>query len=500
MDGEEKPAAAEDDMDTSASEAVEDAEILPYIDQLVNEVESDGEEDDDISFNIEEEESMENGDVELEYDSDEDLDDISILSEKYDSDSDSDTNHNGLSEATKALLLWRLDKDESFSDWSIEVVTAKRGRNTKKVYHIHRNVIAIGPKKSGYFEALFKSNQFKESDGRTSEVNLTEDVASYIPDFLDYIYADNSECSHVINRNNWSSLHYLADYFIVPKLTSDISAFVQKDMHNNLEGYLVDLSGSKELPEYIIKNATKACAQMILSIKVDSTLLYSLSPAMFLQVITMLRSSRGIKNLGNFEQYHICNLVVSYIKRYKSNLDSNYFDAITRELRFPDYTDFAGRLAINLLEIMKDEGWEMITSGPYGIKDICRVALSKYLSSNTGPSSTEIESIAKKIPLDVSFSLLSEAFGTKRNMKPRKIKNISCKITSEEFGVPNGTVVEVSCCSNDSVYYIAYLLGRHLNLMTRTSRIEIWNGDSKLDDSQMVSKCGCLEYIRSSID
>ena len=87
-------------------------------------------------------------------------------------------------------LSWRQNPSESFSDWTIEVIEEDKANpgatSERAVYHVHRRVLAVGPKKSEYFAKIFKSN----SSANRTELRLTKRQAAVFPIALDYIYTD----------------------------------------------------------------------------------------------------------------------------------------------------------------------------------------------------------------------------------------------------------------------------------------------------------------------
>ncbi len=85
----------------------------------------------------------------------------------------------------------RQHPSESFSDWTIEVVEEDKSAPAnipaaRSIYHVHRRVLAVGPKKSDYFAKFFKSN----SAANRSILRLSKKEAAVFPLALDYIYAD----------------------------------------------------------------------------------------------------------------------------------------------------------------------------------------------------------------------------------------------------------------------------------------------------------------------
>jgi hypothetical protein len=112
----------------------------------------------------------------------------------------------------QTTLTWRLEPEESFSDWKIEVTTvkdallkipqdvepaAKRPRNdyqneleaaTVEVYHVHKHMLGAGPRSSLYFARMFRS-QMSETNTSTSKIELDDAAAKAFPLMLDYMYS-----------------------------------------------------------------------------------------------------------------------------------------------------------------------------------------------------------------------------------------------------------------------------------------------------------------------
>lgn len=54
-------------------------------------------------------------------------------------------------------------------------------------FHVHRNILAAGPRKSGYFEGVFRSKGLQESSERVTRFELSSKEAEVFPLLLDYI-------------------------------------------------------------------------------------------------------------------------------------------------------------------------------------------------------------------------------------------------------------------------------------------------------------------------
>ena len=223
---------------------MDDTEDFFDWEKIVHEAENG--EDDSSSFDMEGVEDVPTDDELLDYVSDDDsvLDDwdeqIGMKAKGYKPELPPP---NELSEDSRALLFWRHEGEEkSFSDWKIKVEAETTDddddcRETNvTIYNVHRLTLAMGPKKSGYFEALLQSDSYSENSDCMSTVKLPKEVAKQFPEFLDYLYAQPLESKFVINFENWKSMKHLANYFLVPRLTEAVAEFIEKDMEDyNLE-------------------------------------------------------------------------------------------------------------------------------------------------------------------------------------------------------------------------------------------------------------------------
>ena len=426
--------------------------------------------DDGSLWSMIEEDEEEESDDEMDFDSDEDS--IHLQTES-DDDTSNSAEENNLSEESQELLLWRLDKDESFSDWTIEVsVVNNNGEsNSKKTYHVHKSTLGLGPKKSGYFETILKSGQFSESSNSTSVVELPSDVAACFPDFLDYMYAQPLECKRIIKRENRRALQYLAKYFLVPKLTSAIHGFIEQDMQNldQVEGYVNEFGGAEDdESRKVLSYAANVCAEKILHIGKDSSLLMSLTPAMVLHMIRTVSRSKDILTLPDAKRDHICELAIEYTRYHHASLDANYFRTLTSDLYFPDDRYLARKVAIRLLEIMELAKWEKETIE--SIKGFCTAILSRNLTEAIGLSPTpgrdayveKVVSELERVPKSVVLSLLTNAQKARNVVASKKKFWVRCKLMSEFEGCSVGSIVKVHIYPTDSISDLCYLISRQL--------------------------------------
>lgn len=138
-------------------------------------------------------------------------------------------------------LTWR-NGEHSFSDWHI-IVSAKDssgGYNTSTTYHVHKNMLGIGPHRSDYFARLFQSQQsqsamsgsgLSELGNSTSEIELEYSSARAFPAMLDFIYSSEGDVLAVTETA--TALRHLANYFNIRELYRSATGFIQRDMNFN---------------------------------------------------------------------------------------------------------------------------------------------------------------------------------------------------------------------------------------------------------------------------
>ncbi|KAL7549289.1 hypothetical protein ACHAWF_012564 [Thalassiosira exigua] len=383
------------------------------------------------------------------------------------------------SDGSKDVLLWRFDKDDSFSDWTIG--NKAKGNN---FYYVHKNKLGAGPNKSGYFQAIFKSGRFSESDHSSSEFQLSSSDAEHFPDFLDFFYSRPSECAPIVNRENRRSLQKLAEYFLVPKLTEAANAFIEQDIETleHMEEYVVEFSSSEDDDSRkFLRKATNTCAEMILYVERNSSLLKTLTPAMMLIILRKIKKS----NLPDTHKQHIFGLANDYLDCHREHLDECYFVALTSELEFsfPENARIGAEVAIELLRVMKVTGWKNST-----VQGTCRRLLSQHLANDRELTWDEIHQITSGIPEDVLRVLFVESLAVKRDAKAEEIHDVTCN-----FIYRNKTVksTKVFFLSTDSVYCILQTAHYRCGIYLEVEATIVFEGE-KLSVEESAAHCAIL--------
>lgn len=132
------------------------------------------------------------------------------------------------------LFYWRMDPDESHSDFVIEIEWSSSERTSQvDTYHVHRNVLSLGPRRSDYFARLFHG-PFVEARESLCRITLEAVAARAFPALLDYAYgAPTLQCT----TETATALHYLGQYLEMRRLRWEARQYWWKDMC--LENYAI---------------------------------------------------------------------------------------------------------------------------------------------------------------------------------------------------------------------------------------------------------------------
>jgi hypothetical protein len=150
------------------------------------------------------------------------------------------------------ILDWRLDPEESRSDFKMTVVHMKDGvPTTTTEYHLHRSIIALA---SNYFARLVTEG------AQSNTVEIPALAAAVFPYFLDYLYG--------LYPNHWPvsmchcdegddvGLYWLAQYFDVPQLRLHLEAELGNYILNNVGDEYISIAkelGVQPVLDFIFK-------------------------------------------------------------------------------------------------------------------------------------------------------------------------------------------------------------------------------------------------------
>eukprot|EP00977_Amphora_coffeiformis_P014595 scaffold4097_cov166-Amphora_coffeaeformis.AAC.52 len=237
-------------------------------------------------------------------------------------------------------LSWRLDQIVSLSDWTIKVFNKETRQATS--YYVHKNVLAVGPRKSEYFVRYFLSHDNMNSSQRYSDIWLERCAADCMPYFLDYIYSNDAKLE--IHTGTAVGLRHLAQYFGNRVLHQKVMKFILGDL--NMENVLVYYQHSVTVDdEKVTEITSQKCAENILDIDKKDELLLHIDPSFFRRIM-------GSQKIDSKEkQYHISLLLAEYCLLNKKHLDDQDFIRITADRYLPVVHHNA---ALTLMEMEAD--------------------------------------------------------------------------------------------------------------------------------------------------
>ena len=223
---------------------------------------------------------------------------------------------------SQPALSWRLDPDESLSDWKLTVIPlepseSKRGRQVRvalssqrkkrtpweeaqeigtKVYFVHRAQLAVGPRKSEYFEGFFRNNSYaglREDRDETSTlhkerlrrksitIQLKPSAASCFPTMLDFMYTSPGKKTPISTKNA-VALRHLASWFGIKDLFNVATLFIKKDL--SVETAVEYFKQASDFRHFKLENVSKdIIAANFKMIKMTS--LVSLTPEQFASIL-----------------------------------------------------------------------------------------------------------------------------------------------------------------------------------------------------------------------
>ena len=210
---------------------------------------------------------------------------------------------------------WRLKPSESLSDFRLLVLSIATGETTD--YHIHKHMMAVGPRKSEYMNEVFRSNS-----ASTFQITLDEKTAVLIPRILDFLYCHDYEME--VKTDNAVPLRQLAKMLKIVQLEIKAATFIIEDMTiSNISSYVSDCSFYKD--EEVTAAVVRKCSSKIEHISASDILWIVMEPEMFHRVVTSPNIERHACGL------HLSIILKEYLKLHQSQISVDMFTALTSE-------------------------------------------------------------------------------------------------------------------------------------------------------------------------
>lgn len=224
-------------------------------------------------------------------------------------------------EVEEQKLSWRLDPVESHSDWTIVIQKTTGATDT---YHVHKNILAVGPCRSDYFVSLFRSTHLAESQTNTSHIVLEDPAGDVMPILLDFMY--DTEHKLEIVTEHVVALRYLAKYFGIRILYRKVTEYHKKDMTlDNIGTYIADAAVFHD--ETTLSLAAIKCIDNLQLL--NKTLLQRMDRSFLLRIL----SNPDVDTCS--VSCHLSMLLVDYFHIHYSEMTKEIFELLTDRKYIP---------------------------------------------------------------------------------------------------------------------------------------------------------------------
>ncbi len=220
---------------------------------------------------------------------------------------------------TEMMPSWRLGPDKSLSDFMLTVLSSETGTATN--YHVHKHMMAVGPRSSQYMNKVFASESASHF-----QVTLDEKTSVLIPDILDFIYHNDHDVN--MTTNNAVAFRQLAKMLKICPLEVKAATFILEDMQiDNLVTYVSESSYFNDTE--VTKAVVEKCTGNIESIAVDDRLWIVMEPELFHQIIASPHIDRG--SLSK----HLSILLKEYLDLHQYEISMDLFVTLTSDNIIP---------------------------------------------------------------------------------------------------------------------------------------------------------------------
>jgi hypothetical protein len=312
-------------------------------------------------------------------------------------------------------LSWRMDPSVSYSDWTLEI--SRSSSATVDRYHVHRNILAVGPRHGEYFAAQFQL-ETKETLNKTSKIELEDSRADAFPLLLDFLY---SRQIPDLTAASAACLYHLSEYFDMPELRRVVEDHYRQNLtKSNLVEFISH--AQEHHAEALVQISVEKSAHFLLAI--DGSTARQLGPELLLQILQKNQQA-GNRRYG----FHASKLVADCCSCHEDDLQKETFHQLTDTQILP-YMD--AKAAIYLLSY--DAKWIASPSQ----------ALTPLQQRCTQSLMEKWKSIRVRLPNDIA---LSKALS---KVPPHILINILMKATSD--AAMNGTIrydtIRYGCCAS----------------------------------------------------
>jgi len=299
---------------------------------------------------------------------------------------------------------WRLDPSQSHSDIELQILGVETDETT--TYFVHKHMIAVGPRSSGYMNDAFRSE-----NASTFQVVLDEKTSSLIPKILDFMYCHENDIE--ITTENSVALRQLGKMLKIVPLEVKASNFILKDLgvSNNLSQYVTD--GCYFNDEEVMKGVVEKCSTNIETIPITDRLWIAMEPEIFLRIVSSPYLDRA--RLSK----HLSLLLKEYLELHQYEIDIQLFSTLTSEKIIPVVDRDAAMPLIELCQFYDSKECEVLQKR-------CAYTVACYWKITPKTDRQRLFSLLRNLPssLTVDFlEIVESGKGTQDKLKNQMEQN-----------------------------------------------------------------------------
>ncbi len=391
-----------------------------------------------------------------------------------------------------ATLSWRLDPDESLSDWKISIVSSPEleGSPTPyfdrfqssnigfenqlnqtirkdkiaatKIYFVHRAKLAVGPRRSEFFVNLFKriknSENIKEQrnppdyhgrlqgNAHSTMIELIPTAASCFSVMLDYIYSSEGTPLRITTQSA-VALRQLASSFGVREMFRETTQFIKTDLNTETSTTYL-LEANKFQNKKIQQTAIGIVASNFLSMKI--TALICIPPNLMKDITKSIALTEN-----DMERYS--KKIASYCRCREDDLTLLDVDAYSSARILTTVGASESLYFLHLLFRLRNKDELNLSLETMNLYKLCLIQVPKVLVSLLGPKSitkdghksillrqkNELE-YYDSLPIELKVYLLERSFESSNSPVPEIFSTPSLsqiKAKKEAYKLKN----EVKC-------------------------------------------------------
>ncbi|KAL3943768.1 MAG: hypothetical protein SGBAC_002140 [Bacillariaceae sp.] len=296
-------------------------------------------------------------------------------------------------------ICWNSDPSSSFSDWRVEVLV--RETQQRQLFHLHRNIIGFGPRKSVFFKEAFAQQQ--DGENNTTKLILPESQATVFPMVLDYIYYTR-EARQALTASRACAMYNIAERLEIISLEKAIMEFYRKN--TSLENVDEFFKCAKEADALNLIAVSKAKVGTMILQKPE---LGKLVPPVFLiEIIEIYREEfedvrnknprRSLSNADLVQSKRLSMAAYLCVSQCKHTMNEKLWDQLTNEISLPAI-DVAVALPFLTLSAKFGRG----SSGYTTLQRRCVTSITENWSKfqKQFSSSEKVSNALKKLPSHV---------------------------------------------------------------------------------------------------